>query len=221
MDSTSRASLVLTGPEALLPSLSSAVRAATSEFDRIPEERKAELKKISHFIELKSAAGERVKVTFICTHNSRRSHFGQVWAQTAAAYYGVGNFKACSGGTEVTACNERTIAALGRAGFAIEDATGGSNPIYLIRYAENAEPVHSFSKVYNANVNPQSSYLAVMTCDQADTNCPLVLGASLRLGIHYEDPKVADGKPEEAAVYDDRCRQIARETFYAFSHVKK
>ena len=31
---------------------------------------------------------EGVRVLFICTHNSRRSHNSQIWAQVAAYYYG-------------------------------------------------------------------------------------------------------------------------------------
>ncbi|HEY3901807.1 MAG TPA: hypothetical protein VGM54_24555 [Chthoniobacter sp.] len=209
------------GSEDLLPSLGSAVHAATSEFDKIPDDRKGDLKKIALFVQSKIAAGETAQVTYICTHNSRRSHFAQVWSQTAAAYYGVPHYQAFSGGIEVTACNERTVAALKRAGFAIEDSTGGKNPVYLVKYAEKAEPIRSFSKIYDTEGNPTKNYLAAMTCDHADANCPIVQGASIRVPVHYVDPKAADGTPEESAAYDERCQQIAREMFYMMSLVKK
>lgn len=204
-------------PNVLLGSLDDSVRAATGGFDRIPEDRRRELEEISDFIRSKMNAGENASAIFICTHNSRRSHLSQVWAQTAAAFYGVAGFKTFSGGVEVTACNERTVAALKRTGFDVTDSTGGKNPVYLVKYSEKAEPIRSFSKLYTDDVNPHEKFVAVMTCDHADANCPLVQGASLRAPIHYADPKAADGTPEEAATYDARSQQIAREMFYMMS----
>jgi arsenate reductase len=60
-----------------------------------------------------------------------------------------------------------------------------------------------------------------MTCTQAEKNCPIVAGSSLRVGVHFEDPKVADDTPEEAAKYDERCQQICREMLYLFSQVQE
>jgi protein-tyrosine-phosphatase len=208
-------------PEDTLESLQPAITTATTGFAKIPQDRQRELKKIALFVQSKIAAGEPAQVTFICTHNSRRSQLAQVWSQTAAAYYGVTGFKAFSGGIEVTASNERTIAALKRAGFAITEQPAEKNPVYLVKYSEKAEPVRSYSKLYNAEGNPQGNYVAAMTCDHADANCPIVQGASLRVPVHYVDPKIADGKPEEAATYDERSRQIASEMFYMMSLVKR
>ena len=39
------------------------------------------------------------QLNFICTHNSRRSHLGQIWAAIAGAYYNV-DVATFSGGTE-------------------------------------------------------------------------------------------------------------------------
>ncbi|MCK4776283.1 MAG: protein-tyrosine-phosphatase, partial [Candidatus Krumholzibacteria bacterium] len=62
-------------------------------------------------------------------------------------------------------------------------------------------------------------FCAVMTCSQADKNCPVVVGASMRVAIPYDDPKAFDGTDQEAANYDERCRQISREMLYLFSAV--
>ncbi len=204
----------------ILEALKPAITSATAGFEKIPEERRAELKKVAQFVQTRISAGETAQVTFICTHNSRRSQLAQIWAQTAAEHYAVKGFRAFSGGTEVTACNERTIAALKRAGFSISSEPAEKNPVYLVKYSATAEPLRSYSKVYQAAENPQSNFLAAMTCDQADGNCPLVLGAAMRVPLHYVDPKVSDGKPEETATYDERSQQIAREMFYMMSQVK-
>jgi len=207
-------------PSDVLETLNPAITDAIGEFGAIPEDRKRELEKIALFVRTKLQAGETPQITFICTHNSRRSHMAQIWAQTAAAYYGVTGVKTFSGGVEATACNERTVRALRKAGFSVADSTGGKNPIYLVQYSEKEAPIRAFSKLYQAEGNPHENYLAAMTCDQADVHCPIVQGASLRVGIHYTDPKEADGTDHEAATYGERCRQIAREMFFLMSLVK-
>jgi len=164
------------------------------------------------------ADGAKVQLIFVCTHNSRRSQFAQVWAQTAAAHFGFdpGRIECFSGGTEVTACNPRTVASLGRAGFAIEKVAaevGGSdnNPVYHVSFAADRSPIVCSSKVYDTAGNPTSGFIAVMCCDHADENCPVVRGSLARIAMFYDDPKVSDDTPAEAATYDHRNRQIARE----------
>jgi len=206
--------VVLNGP------LATYINDIKPDLPKIPQERKAELDKIAEFIQLKVNAKEPVQLTYICTHNSRRSHFGQLWAATAAAYYGVPKVKTFSGGTEVSAFNERAIAACKRAGFDIAKVSEGPNPIYTVNYASGVEPIKAFSKKYDDASNPQSNFLAIMTCSQADKACPIVKGAALRVATPYDDPKAFDGTPQETAKYDERCKQIATETVYVFSKVK-
>jgi arsenate reductase (thioredoxin) len=209
------------GETDILETLKPAAAGAGKEFDQIPRERQEALKKTGDFVKARVAAQQPVEMTFICTHNSRRSHLGQVWAQTAAAYYGVPGVKAYSGGTQATACNIRTVRALRRAGFSVAQAKPGTNPEYLIQYAETAEPLRAFSKVYDQGGNPTEKYIAIMTCSQADAACPIVKGSAARVAIPYEDPKASDGTADEDATYDARSRQIAREMFFVMSHVKQ
>ena len=202
--------------EALVPYINTIKK----EFAAIPVDRKAELDKIAGFIQTKVKAGQPVQLTYICTHNSRRSHFGQIWAATAATYYGIPNVKTFSGGTEVSAFNERAIAACKKAGFDMAKVSEGPNPMYAVTYASGLEPIKAFSKKYDDASNPPSNFLAIMTCSQADKACPIVKGAALRVATPYDDPKAFDGTPQETAKYDERCKQIATETFYVFSKVK-
>jgi arsenate reductase (thioredoxin) len=205
----------------VLPSIQPMISQVTQEFDQIPVERQVVLKKTALYIRTQVQAKEVTQLTFICTHNSRRSHLSQIWAQTAAAYYDLPAVKTFSGGTEVTACNERTVAALKRAGFDINNSTPDQkNPVYLVRYGPNAEPLRAFSKVYSSEGNPTSNFVALMTCDTADKNCPLVKGSVLRVAVPYVDPKVSDGSEKEVATYDERSRQIAREMFFLMSQAR-
>ncbi len=202
-------------------SLLTYIKSVEKDFIQIPQERKIELEKIASFIQTKVKSGKQVQLTYICTHNSRRSHFGQIWAATAAAYYGIPNVKTFSGGTESTAFNDRAVAACRRAGFEIKQITKDKNAIYEVKFATGEEPIKAFSKKYDDLSNPQSDFCAIMTCSQADEACPVVKGAILRVATPYEDPKAFDGKPEETSKYDERCKQIATETLYIFSKVKK
>jgi arsenate reductase len=205
----------------LLPPLQSYVGdKVANQLDAVPAERKVVLGEIAASIAERLEQGHDANVTFICTHNSRRSHMSQIWAQTAACYYGLDRVHAYSGGTQETCCNPRTITAMRRAGFAIEDATTGDNPLYLVRYADGRPPVRAYSKLYNAQGNPKEGFIALMTCSSADKSCPVVQGAVARYAIHYADPRLCDDTPTETAAYNDRCREIAREMFYIMSQVR-
>jgi len=50
----------------------------------INEDRLAVLKSLIDYIQSKIDQGQEINLNFICTHNSRRSQFSQIWAQTAA-----------------------------------------------------------------------------------------------------------------------------------------
>ncbi len=204
----------------ILPSLQSVIQKLTSEFDQIPDSRKPLLNQLTEFISEKSKRSQVTSLNFICTHNSRRSHISQIWAQTAAQYYGINNVRCYSGGTEATAFNPRAVKAMQESGFDIQVFKDGSNPIYRVKYSNDAPPLTVFSKTYDDNSNPKADFAAIMTCSHADENCPLVLGATTRIALTYNDPKDFDGTPQEAAKYTERVHEIGREILYAFSQVK-
>lgn len=197
----------------LYPAIQTFLDSLGPELAAIPPERRALLESLGRYVRSRTDAGLPARMTFICTHNSRRSHFGQVWAAVCAARHGLAPVESYSGGTEATAFNPRAVAALERAGFDVANP-GGSNPHYALRYADAAEPLICYSKVYHDPANPARDFCAVMTCSEADEACPFIPGAALRLPLAYEDPKVADGTPAEQARYDERCRQIAAELEY-------
>jgi len=198
------------------PGLEQYISRALLDIDKIPDERRRALREVSAFVVAKRRAGQVVELTFICTHNSRRSQMGQVWAAAAAAHFGIDGARTYSGGTEVTAFNPRAVAAMQRAGFVIEDP-GGDNPRYGVTFDQVGPVMECFSKTYDDPFNPATGFAAIMTCSDADEACPVINGASLRVPIRYEDPKVADGTPGEALTYDARCLQIATEMLYVFA----
>ena len=165
--------------------------------------------------------GEKASILFVCTHNSRRSQFSQVWGQFAADHFDLA-VECFSGGTEVTACNSRTIASLNRSGLVIEHKEqGDDNPHYLVTDAESEYCVLLYSKIIDDLINPTENFVAVMNCDHADENCPTIFGAERRIPIPYEDPKTFDNSPQEASMYDNRSRQIATEMYYVMKKTKE
>jgi protein-tyrosine phosphatase/arsenate reductase len=155
---------------------------------------------------------------YICTHNSRRSHFGQIASALAASYYNVSNLFAFSGGTEVSAFNSNAIKALQNIGFEINTKDSNSkNPVYQLKI-NKTQSINCFSKLYDDEYNPKKNFAAIMMCSEAEQNCPLIAGAEIRIATSYQDPKEADNTPDVIKVYEDRFKQIATETLYAFSN---
>lgn len=194
------------------------INSLKKDVDQIPKERKKKLWEISDSIWTKLRNENPAKLTFICTHNSRRSHLCQIWAATLAEHLGLEGIETYSGGTEVTAFNPRAVEAIKRSGFTVEDP-GGENPHYKVFYDEGKEPLVCYSKPFDEETNPNQNLVAVMTCSDADQDCPVVPGTEFRIAIPYEDPKQADGTPQEGQTYDQRCRQIATEMYYMLSQV--
>ena len=188
-----------------------------SQFNSIPKERKELLEKITQYVAKKNTLNKPINLVYICTHNSRRSHFGQVWAHVASKYYGISNVNTYSGGTEATAFNINAINALKRVGFDVKPINIEKNSTFHISFDEKESPIVCFSKVYDDAKNPQSEFAAIMTCSDAEENCPFIPGVELRIGTTYDDPKEFDNTPLQDTKYDERCKQIALETFYVFS----
>ena len=187
----------------------------------ISEERKTILQPLIDFIQQKVNDRQDININFICTHNSRRSHLSQVWAQVASAHFNMPNVHCYSGGTEETALFPKVAETLTEQGFNIFKIADTNNPVYAIKYSDNALPVIGFSKKYDSPFNPVSAFTAIMTCSQADGGCPFIAGAEKRIPITSEDPKISDNTPEQSKVYAERSLQIATEMFYVFSKINQ
>lgn len=193
----------------------------TFNFESISDERKTVLQPLIDFIQSKVTTNQDIRLNFICTHNSRRSHLSQIWAQTAAAYYNIKNVFSYSGGTEATALFPMVAQTLTNTGFQIKTLSEGNNPVYSVKYNENDHPLICFSKTYDNTFNPQSEFAAILTCSSADDGCPFIAGAEKRIPITFDDPKAFDNTSQQSEKYQERSMQIATELFYVFSQIKK
>ncbi|WPR71446.1 protein-tyrosine-phosphatase [Flavobacterium sp. NG2] len=187
--------------------------------DSITEERKITLQPLVDYIQTKVNNQQEIRLNLICTHNSRRSHLSQIWAQTAAHHFNIKNVFCYSGGTEATAMFPMVAKTLTNQGFQIKALSEASNPIYSVKYSENEHPIICFSKTFDDSFNPQAEFAAIMTCSNADVGCPFIAGAEKRIPITFEDPKAFDNTPQQAEKYEERSLQIATEMFYVFSKI--
>lgn len=189
------------------------------KFEEIPFERKLILDRISDYIDLKLKQKSPVRLMYVCTHNSRRSQFGQIWAKVASEFYDFPEIQTFSGGTEVTSFNENALRSLNNTGFKISPAEKHQNPIYTISYG-TADSLDCFSKVYNDVSNPTVDFAAIMTCSDAEENCPFIHGTDFRIATTYDDPKVYDNSTLCEEKYTESSMQIALETLYIFSKLE-
>ncbi len=195
--------------------LAAYLSALIDEFATIPAERKIQLEKLSAYLRKKNTSGSPISLNVICTHNSRRSHLGQAWLWAGAHYLGWDTLRTFSGGTEATALHPNAAAALARAGFLLEQPNDGPNPRYQLRNREEGAALTLYSKVFNDEANPKDHFAAIMVCTDADEACPFVPGAEARYSLPFEDPKRFDNTDQVEAGYDEACRLIARDFFYA------
>lgn len=200
----------------LFPAIEEAIKTFPQN---IAEDRKTTLQPLIDFIQEKVQAHQPIRINFICTHNSRRSHLSQIWAQTMAVYFNINHVNCYSGGTEATALFPMVAETLTKQGFDIQKLSDTSNPVYAISYSDNEPPIIGFSKRLDDAFNPKSEFAAIMTCDSANEACPFVPGAEKRIPITFEDPKAFDNTPQQAEKYLERSIQIASEMHYVFSQI--
>ncbi len=185
----------------------------------LPEERKEVVKPLIDYIQNKIEHNEEIRLNFICTHNSRRSHLSQIWAQTMAFQFNIKNVFCYSGGTEATTMFPKVGETLVNQGFEIQQLSQDQNPIYAVKFDANQHPIICFSKKYSDAFNPKNNFAAIMTCTNADEGCPMVFGAESRFPIKYNDPKAFDGTEQMDAKYAERSLEIASEMYYIFSKI--
>lgn len=195
-----------------------------TDFESIAPQRVIELKTASQALSNLYKEQSKLDIIVICTHNSRRSHLGQVMFALAADYYEIPNVTTYSGGVEVTAFNHRMVEALQYYGFEVlTNSSNTKNPIYEVRWGDYSHQIVKgmFSKIYDHALNPSENFAAILVCDSADQKCPMVLGASKRLVLNFTDPKNFDDTPTETQAYRNKVIEMGREFFFVMNEMKQ
>jgi len=205
----------------IYPKLADEIKFLSKQFNKISKERKKQINEIATYIANRLNSNQSVDLIFICTHNSRRSHIAQLWSIASTCYYGLSKINCFSGGTESTAFNHRSIKALKKVGFVIEQIEEGTNPKFKCKIGDKFPEIICFSKKYDDPSNPQKNFAAIMVCSDADQNCPYIPSADNRFSLNYEDPKRYDNTLNEEKEYDKTVRLIGTEIVYLFKLVKE
>ncbi|WP_375579496.1 protein-tyrosine-phosphatase [Marivirga tractuosa] len=190
------------------------------DLESIPVNRKEVLNPFIEYLKEKINSGASISLNFICTHNSRRSHLSQI-SQALAEHFQFHQVTCYSGGTAATAVYPMVLKVLEEAGFETVQLSNEDNPVFAVKYKADSHPIIAFSKTYDHAFNPSIGFAALMTCSDADENCPFIPGTEKRIALNYEDPKAFDDSPLQKSKYEERSRQIATELFYVFSKIKK
>jgi len=212
----------------LAPELRRHAEFLSTSFDMIESSHLDEMDQLSNWIVENWRHDGTLQVLTTCTGNSRRSILSAAMGNMAAAYYGFDNIRFHSGGTIPSAFNKRTIATLQEIGFQInptgEEAlrwdSKTSNPIYSVVWGKDLEATE-FSKTYKDKSNPKSGFAAILVCNEADAECPIVPGASLRLSMTFVDPKLYDDGVFEKRKYAERRDDIGRTFLAAMAHARR
>ena len=181
--------------------------------------RKDDLNLLAEIIHAEIEEKDSCQIIFICTHNSRRSQLIQFLMCLISSHFNLSGIEAYSGGIEVTAFNHRMVAALKAKGFVFSKSNQSYNPEY--RWNGDAHTQPMFSKIYDHSLNPSKNFMAVMVCDHADENCPIVTGAKHRISLPYLDPKAFDDTPEETEAYANKILEIGREIWYLCEKIRE
>jgi arsenate reductase len=203
----------------LLPGVAEYFRTLSASGEQVEPEHREATRQLADWLAENREPGRAREVVFVCTGNSRRSMLGAMLGNAAAAFCELPEVRFFSSGTEPSAFNPRTIAALEAAGFAIEPTgdeaprgeSGLANPRYSVRWgsAEDQATVE-FSKALGDDALPRSGFAAVLVCSEAAEGCPFVPGASARIPMPLVDPKEADGTAAEASRYAATRDEIGR-----------
>ena len=196
------------------PDLMSYCQSLPHEFVNILNSTEMMLKKAGNYIISQLDNGRDASICFVCQHNSRKSHLGQIWTQMACLYYGINNVNCYSGGTTPTYVNSRIIKALNNTGFRIsrnDDII--DRPKYYLNFGNPSIDFELFSKRYDHQMNTNANYIAISLCNNPEECCPITYGADEQLIIPYDDLQKYDNSSLESVKYDEQCRRIARDMF--------
>jgi arsenate reductase len=114
----------------------------------------------------------KAKVLFLCTGNSARSQMAEAFLRK----YAGDRFEAFSAGLEPKGINPYTIQVMREIGIDVGQQT---------------------SKHLDQFLGKTNFGYVITVCDNAEKNCPIFPGVSIRLHWSFEDPAALQGTPEE------------------------
>ena len=98
----------------------------------------------------------------------------------------------------------------------LKAADSSENPVYQVEIAKGQDVINMSSKLFSDESIPKENLFAVMTCSDAEENCPFVPGSVFRHPLTYQDPKSFDDTPQESQAYTNKIMEIGSELYWLF-----
>ena len=153
-------------------------------------------------------------LVYVCTHNSRRSQFAQLWSAHHSEMLKL-PITSYSAGTEKTACHPNVLEVLRNEGFGIESDVDNHRVVW------NGNTLTTLgSKTIDSGDLP-NEFFAIMTCSDADENCPFIPSALGRFRLTFEDPKWSDKTNDAIKVYQETSLTISNDIKYLLQQIKQ
>ena len=169
------------------------------------EKEKEELNKIVY--QINSSIIESRNIVFICTHNSRRSQYCEVWGNVFSILYNE-KLTLYSAGTVSTNVYPEVINSFSRAGL----ETKSNNTIVF-----NNTPIKLDSKTLDEI--GAKKFISLITCSDAEKSCPIDKRSIKNIQFFHRDPKAFDDTPQEIEAYDSICFIIAKQLNYIIKRI--
>ena len=134
---------------------------------------------------------ERVRVIFVCTHNSARSQMAEGMLRT----FGGDRFEVFSAGTEATGVRPEAVAVMDEIGIDISGHT---------------------SKTIDRFTGASFSWL-ITVCDDAKEACPTIPGVADQQHWSIDDPSTVEGDEETRLEAFRVTRDIIRDRVHIFA----
>ena len=179
-------------------------KTALHQIDSIKSGRLDVLDKIASKITSRLKLDLKANVVFVCTHNSRRSQIAEVSLRSFLKVLQIPEISVFSCGTEKTGIPDQIVRLLEGLGFEVLK-TG--------EFINVGSEITLSSKTFDDPGLPPN-LLAIMVCDHASESCPFVPSFSERISLEFQDPKSADGSPQETVSYENAWKKISREMAY-------
>lgn len=139
---------------------------------------------------------DKVKVLFVCVHNSARSQMAEEYLKK----YGKDRFNVESAGFEPGAINPYVIRSLAEEGI---DIAG--------KQTRSVFDLYKAGKIY--------TYVITVCSREAEENCPIFPGITERLNWPFPDPSQFTGSDEEIMTEVRKVREMIKERVKEFVDV--
>ena len=146
-------------------------------------------------------------IVFLCTHNSRRSQYCEIWAKYFSSVY-KNKIKFLSAGAVKTKVHKQIYKSFERVGVKVdENSSINIEDMTILPFSKTLTEVK------------EKEFMSIMTCAESEKSCPVDPRSLINLQLFYDDPKRYDNTPEEDEEYDKTSFMIASQINFILKNI--